>query len=699
MGTRARRLRGGVTAMLVAVSALGVHAHASESPVTVEVLSNRADLVSGGNALVAIGGGGDVVVEINGLDVSDAFALRPNGRYEGLVAGLADGANELTATRGDGSGARITITNRASHGPVLSGPLVQPWTCDDGTRGTCDREPTYTFTYMPSGGGAMRPYNPDNPPSDVAQVTTDNGETVPYIVRLETGVILRDQYRIAVLFDPSRPWEPWAPQRGFNHKLLITHGASCDTSYTMGNAPDVMNQTALARGFAVMSHALDNAGHNCNIITQGESLIMTKERVVETLGEIRYTIGTGCSGGSLVQQQLANAYPGLYQGILPQCSYPDAWSSAMQYEDYNLLRKYFEHPEKWAPGVVWEAASMAAVNGHPNPANPVTFTTAIPDSGEPSRSCPGVPAEEVYDEESNPDGVRCTLYDYMVNVFGRRENGFANVPWDNTGVLFGLRGLLTGRLTPEQFVDVNTKIGGFDIDHNLTVARTSADPFAVEAAYRSGAINTASNLDEVAIIDLRGPDPGAFHDVYRTYAVRARLEREHGTAANQALWRGFVPLIGDVNYVSQAIVAMDGWLSAVEADSSDRPLSEKIIANRNVVDRCTDGAGLELPSLVCDAVVQSYTTPRIEAGMPFTDDVMRCSLKPLQRSDYFPVLFTDGQWSRLQAAFPDGVCDYSRTGRGQVPTARWQTYQDSVGNVIYGGVQLEPPPHSEAIAG
>ena len=35
-------------------------------------------------------------------------------------------------------------------------------------------------------------------------------------------------------------------------------------------------------------------------------------------------------------------------------------------------------------------------------------------------------------------------------------------------------------------------------------------------------------MNGVAIIDLRGPDPGAFHDAYRSWAIRARLEREHG---------------------------------------------------------------------------------------------------------------------------------------------------------------------------
>ena len=84
-------------------------------------------------------------------------------------------------------------------------------------------------------------------------------------------------------------------------------------------------------------------------------MIMAKEHLIETYGEIRYTIGTGCSGGSLAQQQVANAYPGMYQGILPQCSFPDAWSTGQQLVDYHLVRDYVENPDRWAPGVVVDA--------------------------------------------------------------------------------------------------------------------------------------------------------------------------------------------------------------------------------------------------------------------------------------------------------------------------------------------------------
>jgi hypothetical protein len=80
--------------------------------------------------------------------------------------------------------------------------------------------------------------------------------------------------------------------------------------------------------------------------------------------------------------------------------------------------------------------------------------------------------------------------------------------------------------------------------------------------------------------------------------------------------------------------------------------------------------------------------------MPFTDDVMKCSLKPLLRSDYYPIIFNDAQWQQMLATFPNGVCDYSKPGQFQQDTVAWQTYQDASGAVIYGGTPLGPPPAS-----
>jgi hypothetical protein len=63
--------------------------------------------------------------------------------------------------------------------------------------------------------------------------------SVPFIVRIETGYEDRDQYRIATLFQPGKPWKPWASQPQFNHRLLIMHGASCGGDFGADNSPSV----------------------------------------------------------------------------------------------------------------------------------------------------------------------------------------------------------------------------------------------------------------------------------------------------------------------------------------------------------------------------------------------------------------------------------------------------------------------------
>jgi len=712
--------------MLVLVSLLGVVAASAQAKngVSLHVLSNRADLISAGDALVEVKlrDGIDperVVVREGRRNVTDAFALGQNDRFMGLVDGLNVGKNVFRAhLRGKKKRTldKLVVTNHPNGGPVFSGPQVQPWVCqEDAVDAQCNQPAEYEFQYMNS-NGSFAVYDPENPPSDVATTTTDEGKTVPYIVRVETGYQNRDQYRIAVLYDPSKPFTPGSPQDGFNHKLLITHGASCGIERQAGSAPDVMNTTALANGFAVMSTALNNAGHNCNILTQAESMVMAKERLVEQYGELRYTIGTGCSGGSLTQQQVANAYPGIYQGILPACSFPDAWSTGQQLASYNLLRRYLENPALWAPGVTWEPASIGAVEGHPNHVNSIVFDTVYWTSlGVPDDGCPGVPTEQVYNAESNPGGVRCTLADYMVNVFGPRPKalwtpqekavgrGFAGLPLGDEGVQFGLVALQKGLITPDQFVDLNVKVGGVDIDINHTAERIGATQPALTRAYRSGAINQGNNLDKVAIIDLRGPDPGAFHDAYRSWATRARIEREQGHFKNHVIWVGHVPLMGDPGFVSEGILAMDRWLAAVEKDKSRKPLLAKIVANRpdDIQDRCSQVPGVEavkVPGLgrVCehDQLQTRYGTPITAAGESIATDTNQCVLKPLRRVDHYPVEFTDEQWALLQATFPTGVCDWSQQGISQQDTIPWQTYQkDAAGkHVIYGGMPLGAAP-------
>jgi hypothetical protein len=72
---------------------------------------------------------------------------------------------------------------------------------------------------------------------------------------------------------------------------------------------------------------------------------------------------------------------------------------------------------------------------------------------------------------------------------------FANRPLDTVGIQYGLKALMNGQITPAQFVDLNVKVGGHDIDYNFQPQRTVADPAALTVVYRSGYLNQANNLD------------------------------------------------------------------------------------------------------------------------------------------------------------------------------------------------------------
>ena len=333
------------------------------------VLSNRADLISGGDALVQVVlpnrvDPSTVRVSLDGKDVTSMFALRPNGAYEGVVTGLANGANDLMASMKNGPTVHLTITNHPSGGPVFAGPQVQPWVCETvagfpaPTDAQCDGTPIVSFDYMNATTHTFQPYNPASPPaaSSIASTTTDQGVTVPYIVRSEHGAMDRGLYDVSVLADPSAGWAPWASQPGWNHKVLYQFGGGTAPWHTNGAPQSDLIDFALSRGFMVANNNLNIRGDDANDVVSAEALMMLKEHIIETYGGIRYTIGTGCSGGSIQQYVIAADYPGLLNGIQPNCSFQDSWTTANEVNDCHLLRHYFS-----TAGSGFTAAQQAAV--------------------------------------------------------------------------------------------------------------------------------------------------------------------------------------------------------------------------------------------------------------------------------------------------------------------------------------------------
>ena len=194
-------------------------AQPAQQRLVVTVLSDRADLVSGGDALVAVRipkrvDPADVTVLLDGRDVTGSFKVRPDGRYEGLLEGLHVGDNTVRA-KAPGYAGSTVITNHPNGGPLFAGPQLTPYQCQDtAADAQCNEPATYSFLYKstdPTKPG-LQPYDPDNPPSDVATTTTDQGVTVPFIVRQEKGFQDRDRYTILTLFRPGKKWAPWKAQ-------------------------------------------------------------------------------------------------------------------------------------------------------------------------------------------------------------------------------------------------------------------------------------------------------------------------------------------------------------------------------------------------------------------------------------------------------------------------------------------------------
>lgn len=714
-----------LTATLAAAAVASAIAAPPPLDFKVEVLSGRADSVTGGDALVQVQVPRNVPmqhvrVSLNGRDVTATLARDDTARrYQGLVSGMALGDNAL-AVRANGQGngrppATLTLTNHPIQGPVFSGPHQQPYICATqsfniagsllGTLGpTTDPDchvPTRVDYLYRDTAGALKvwPAGATAYPADMARTTTTLGADVAYVIRLETGTVNRAVYQFALLHDPLTQAAPsWqAPSANWNRRLVYTFGGGCIGGwYRQGSSTGgVTDDFMLRHGYALASSSLNVFGNNCNDLTAAETMMMVKERFIERNGPPAHTQGFGCSGGSYAQHQIADNYPGLLDGIIPGCSFPEVLFATTQFiTDAWLLDTYFNTRAT----VPWTDEQKRRVTGFGNyqtAPNVAIGARRI----DPDANCGTLPAALRYNAVTNPTGARCNVYDHAVNVLGKDPaTGFARRPLDNVGIQYGLRLLNTGEITVEQFLDLNERVGGFDIDANILPPmpgnRTVGDTQAIRASYRSGRLAWGGGgLASVPIIDYRAYADeipiGDIHVRYHSFSMRDRLLRANGRVDNHVM------LHEDLRYglystasplLQRAILSMDRWITAIRADTRDLPAIDKVVQNKpaDLVEGCMTRDASN-PSFVpqtqvrdaassCEALYPSNSFPREVAGAGVAADVIKCQLRALQAADYV-VPFTATQWSRLLAAFPQGVCDWTKPGVEQQPLAgTWQRF-------------------------
>jgi hypothetical protein len=713
-----------VFAAVAPMSSLGAlfSLRAAPQEIQMSTVSSRPDMVTGGDALMRVEvpttvNVRDVRVTLGTTDVTREFRADQGGHaLTGLVTGLADGNNTLSAKAGRGPAATLRLVNHPITGPVFAGPKERPFICQTeefklrtgGTLGApldtnCSIKTRVDFLYRSTEGGNLKPLpDPKIPPADVAQANSTNGETVPYIVRVETGTINRGIYQIAMLYNPARDPAPdfMARPAGWNRRLIYTFGGGCMTGWyrqgatTGGVEDDVM----LRQGYAVASSSLNVLGNNCDDVLATETMMMVKEHFVEAYGRPTFTIGMGCSGGAEQVHPIVQNYPGLLDGIIPGCSFSDVASGiATPLVDARLLNHYFTTQA----AMPYSDRQKLALVGFFNLAHMIKGANEYAGRITVGEFCsPVLPQSLRYDPKTNPKGARCDIYDHAVNVYGRDpKTGFARRPLDNVGVQYGLTALNAGTISKAQFLDLNEKIGGYDSDGQLVPQRAVADPEALRIAYSTGRVTSgAGGLATTPVIDYRAyaddkPD-GDPHLRFHSFMTRARLVKANGHADNQIMLIEDRSAAGGNLYstrsavLTQALSQMDKWLTRLADDHSDDSQIVKVRRAKpaDLVDACwsRDQAAKKIVetqeyggSGTCEALYPSGAFPRGVAGEPIASDAIKCQLKTIDPADY-KLTFTADETSRLNRVFAGGVCDWSKPGVGQQKLAgTWLRFGDS----------------------
>ena len=677
----------------------------AEKDLVITTLSSAPNRASGGDVLVRIEvprtvSQSDVQVALNGTDVTGVFL--PDGTSDaliGLVTALNDGDNVVTATTKKTKPslkARLEIRNFPIYGPILAGPHQVPWICETETSGLgpaldehCTVPARYDWFYG-TAAGTFNPLPRLTPPfpADLVQTTTIDGHTVNYIVRVESGTIDQSIYRIAILDDPTNPIrDPWSPGGttpgpGWNGKLSYPFGGGCGPAFRSGRngVTSALSNDPLSLGFAVAFGTRNTLGNGCDFVVSAETMMMIKEHFIKQYGIPTFTIGSGGSGGSMQQHFIAQNYPGLLDAITPGVSFADLVSILPDVTDCGLLNHYFSaNPSQWP------ATRRSPITGYPVSTTGSTAGTETCVSWDAFAHTwvspfngfdPVVPVADLYNPVTNPTGARGSFTDGMVNVFGiDPRTGFARTVYDNVGVQYGFKALNSGAISVDEFLQLNEKIGGLDVDGNYIAARSAANLKGVEIAYRDGVVDSGQNLT-LPIIDIRNylDDVANIHTRIRTFAKLDRLQMTNGTIANEVNW--LTANVGTIpDLARMALIAHNAWLENILADTSDEPYAVKVISNKpsSLQDTCWDSSGvaheetftLTGPS-VCNTLFPINSTVRIQAGGPVAGDILACELKHIDFRDY-AVAFTQAQKARLNAIFSDGVCDWSRPGVRERP--------------------------------
>lgn len=479
----------------------------------------------------------------------------------------------------------------------------------------------------------------------------------------------------------------------------------------------------LKKGYAVVYSTANQTSNHYNIWLAEDTALRVKRQFASLYGTPLYTVGIGGSGGAIQQYLLAQNNAEILDAIIPLYSYPDMVTQATPSIDCELMENYFDHSDnskwsdwgkrqwiegmhtlKWARNEYAEIDWLADLVSAKFPHWSVGQTECV-------RGWRGLtplilnPATIHFADRFAPQvakAVHWTYWDDLKQFYGVDADGFARRTWDNVGVQYGLAALREGKIEREEFIELNARIGSwkpavemqisrlwylagdpdpdkFDLwdSHNIAPAddreiapRIGGDIGAMQAAYRSG--NVFIGEATLPIIDLRHylDDELDMHHSYASFSSRLRIMQARGDADNHVIW------MAHKSYQPQwlAFDVIDRWMLNIKLYPRRSVVENK---PHDAVDRCYDEAGATIAEGegvwdgawnnradgACMKVNPAFQGPRMVAGASRAGDLLKCQLMPVQTAidmGLYGKVDMDRVKTRLEAIFPQGVCDYSK---------------------------------------
>jgi hypothetical protein len=396
------------------------------------------------------------------------------------------------------------IDNQDAEGlPILGdNDEVLGWSRDCGAKTRVDY---FYKPIVPPEGGGLLPYDPLDPPDDVAMLEL-NGELRRYVVRYERGTINRFVYGIAVIAPEET--DPAIPDlSAWNERLLFWFGGGVGIGYQQASGLAVnrlrtdtykqplrdgpLFEPFLEQGYAIAYSSGTVTDTTYNLELTGQTAVMVKKQFEAMYYPPKYTFGLGASGGAIQQLIYAQNHPELLDGLVPTHSYTDMITQTIRVGDCELLEHYFDVTDganptwhTWAKRAKIEG--LNAIDGYQGSdwdflqQGKPTGSSAGPGSSECIEGWRGltplamnplwVDANAASYKQiltHQPDvfaDTPWTYWDDLVTIFGvdpKSNKGYARRTWDNVGVQYGLTALLSGQISKSEFIALNAKVGGF----------------------------------------------------------------------------------------------------------------------------------------------------------------------------------------------------------------------------------------------